>query len=349
MSGSEPGRSGSEPGRSGSAAGVSGSEPGRRGSEPGPFIAGGTLGRGRWGAAAGAERAGGQGGQLEVPVTWRRRYQEAVLRLESPAEARWIVEEAASEPWPRLLDEAVSQRAQGYFEQMLERRAAGEPLQYVLGRWGFRTLDLLVDRRVLIPRPETEQVVGVALHELEALHGADGAAIVVDLGTGSGAIALSIAAEGHPAAVWGTDVSADALAIARANLVGLGGKRAARVRLVEGWWWEALPDELRGRVSLVVSNPPYVTTAEMAALPPVVADWEPPLALDGGRRGLDAIEVIIERAPDWLARPGTLVMEVAPHQAAAAEAMAHAAGFDETRMEKDLAGRDRAFVARFRG
>lgn len=293
-------------------------------------------------------------------VTWRERYQQALQRLESPQEARWIVEEAATGSWPLLLDEPVSVRAQRYFDQMVDRRAAGEPLQYVLGRWPFRQLDLLVDRSVLIPRPETEQVVGVALAELALLvEAAAGAAagptvgvaagpVVVDLGTGSGAIALSLAAEGQPAAVWATDASSDAIAIARANLVGLGGSRAAKVRLVAGSWWDALPPELRGHISLVVSNPPYVSTAEMAALPPVVADWEPPLALHGGRRGLDAIETIVTGAPDWLARPGTLVVELAPHQAATAEALAHRAGFDETRMEKDLAGRDRALVARLR-
>jgi release factor glutamine methyltransferase len=319
-------------------------------------------------------------------VTWRQRYQEALQRLDSPQEARWIVEEAATGSWPGLLDEPVSVRAHGYFDQMVDRRAAGEPLQYVLGRWPFRQLDLLVDRRVLIPRPETEQVVEVALAELSLLADAVGAAeasagstagpaavgptavvvgpaeavvrpaaaagptapVVVDLGTGSGAIALSLAAEGRPAAVWATDASADAIAIARANLVGLGGSRAAKVRLAAGSWWDALPPELRGRISLVVSNPPYVSTAEMAALPSVVADWEPPLALHGGPDGLDAIETIVSGAPDWLARPGTLVVELAPHQAAAAEALAHGAGFDETRVEKDLAGRDRALVARVR-
>ncbi len=281
-------------------------------------------------------------------VTWRDRYQAAAARLGSKAEARWIVSEAAREGWPRLLDEPVTARAEGYFDQMVDRRAAGEPLQYVLGRWGFRGLDLIVDRRVLIPRPETEQVVEVALNELSLQSAARPAPVVVDLGTGSGAIALSLAAEGRPGAVWASDVSAEAIAIARANLVGLGGSRAAKVRLVVGSWWSALPAELMGQVSLVVSNPPYVTTTEMSSLPPVVADWEPALALDGGATGLDAIEVIVSGAPQWLARPGTLVVEVAPHQAAAAEALAHGAGFDETRVEKDLAGRERALVARLR-
>jgi release factor glutamine methyltransferase len=117
--------------------------------------------------------------------------------------------------------------------------------------------------------------------------------------------------------------------------------------MVQGSWWDALPAELRGGVSLAVSNPPYVSTPEMATLPPDVANWEPPSALDAGPTGLEAIVAIVEEAPDWLARPGVVVVELAPHQAAAAEAVAHRAGFDETRVEKDLAGRDRALVARF--
>jgi release factor glutamine methyltransferase len=305
-------------------------------------------------------------------VRWRARYDEAAARLGSKVEARWIVEEAASGAWPLLLDEPVSERAQRYFDQMVARRAAGEPLQYVLGRWGFRQLDLLVNRQVLIPRPETEQVVELALRELAPLtlvasRGAPGAStsvpgasrgapggsrrapVVVDLGTGSGAIALSLAAEGRPGEVWATDVSAEALAIARANLVGLGGSRAARVRLVEGSWWDALPASLRGQVSLVVSNPPYVTTAEMASLPAVVAEWEPALALHGGPTGLDAIEIIVSEAPRWLARPGALVVELAPHQAGAARSLAQRAGFDDIRVEQDLAGRERALIARLRG
>jgi release factor glutamine methyltransferase len=113
-----------------------------------------------------------------------------------------------------------------------------------------------------------------------------------------------------------------------------------------GSWWDALPTDLRGRVSLVVSNPPYVTTAEMATLPAVVGEWEPRSALEAGPRGLEAIEVVVAGAADWLRRPGAVVVELAPHQAAAAEAVAHGAGFDETRVEKDLAGRERALVAR---
>ena len=166
--------------------------------------------------------------------------------------------------------------------RMVARRRAGEPLQYAIGAWGFRRLDLYLDRRVLIPRPETEQVVEVALRRAAAARRCR-APLVVDLGTGSGAIALSIAVEVPGADVWATDVSADALAVARANLAGLGGRAATRVRLVEGSWFDALPEAFRGQVHLLVSNPPYVADGE--TLPAEVADWEPPGALRAGPHG----------------------------------------------------------------
>jgi len=229
---------------------------------------------------------------------------------------------------------------------MVARRSDGEPLQYVLGRWGFRRLDLMVDRRVLIPRPETEQVVSVALAELERLvEMGVGDPVIVDLGTGSGAIALSLAAEGRRGAVLATDSSDQALAVARANLAGLGGFAAARVRIISGSWWSALPVTLKGRVSLAVSNPPYVTTDEMSALPAEVREWEPGAALDGGPAGLDAISIIVRDAVQWLGRPGTLVVEMAPHQATAVVELARAAGFSSADVKQDLAGRNRMLVA----
>jgi release factor glutamine methyltransferase len=170
--------------------------------------------------------------------------------------------------------------------------------------------------------------------------------VIVDLGTGSGAIALSLAAEYGRGAVWATDASDEALAVARANLAGLGGFAAARVRLLSGSWWSALPDTLKGSVSLVVSNPPYVTTGELTSLPPEVREWEPAAALHGGPAGLDAISVIVGDAPAWLGRPGTLVLEMAPHQASTVVALAREAGFDSAEVRQDLAGRDRILVAR---
>jgi release factor glutamine methyltransferase len=230
---------------------------------------------------------------------------------------------------------------------MVDRRAAGEPLQYVIGRWGFRSLDLIVDTRVLIPRPETEQVVDVAIGELERLR-REGPrrAIAADLGTGSGAIALSMALEATSLEVWAVDVSREALAVARANLAGLGGRAAARVRLVEGDWFSALPTTLRGALGLVVTNPPYVAEGEVSGLEAEVAGWEPRGALVAGPTGLEAIAAIIEQSPRWLARPGALVTEIAPHQADAARRCAEAAGFDDVCVVEDLAGRRRVLVAR---
>lgn len=257
-------------------------------------------------------------------------------------EVRWIIEQAtgrASAEQTSALANVMTDRQLRLIEQLVARRAAGEPLQYVLGHWGFRTLDLLVDRRVLIPRPETEVVAGLALDALPC----DRPTTAVDLGTGSGAIALSLAAERWPnVEVWATDASSDALAVARANLAGLG-RRAAAVRLVEGSWFGALPDDLRGRVDLIVSNPPYVADGD--PLPASVADWEPSVALRAGPDGLDDLRQIIGGAPAWLAPRGCLVTEIGETQGAAVLDLAATAGFCSRRIEQDLAGRDRALVA----
>jgi len=236
---------------------------------------------------------------------------------------------------------------------LLARRLAGEPLQYVLGEWAFREHDLLVDRRVLIPRPETETVVEVALAEVERLGERRGrpdpwaAAIttfaVADLGTGSGAIAIALERSLPEAEVWATDRSAEALAVARANIAGTG---ATRVRTAEGHWFEALDDSLRGELLLVVSNPPYIAEAEIDALPAAVIEWEPFGALVSGPTGLEAIGTILAEAPGWLAPGGVVVLEHAPHQADAVVDLARDAGFVEARVEPDLAGRPRALVAR---
>ena len=244
------------------------------------------------------------------------------------------------------LDEPATTRSVAWFDTMVERRLLGEPLQYVVGTWGFRTLDLLVDRRVLIPRPETEEVAGWALDELDRLRVAStrsGPLTAVDLGTGSGAIALSLAAERRDVEVWATDVSAEALDVASANLAGLGGP-ARRVTLAEGSWFDALPPVLRGGIDLVVSNPPYVAADD--ELPAEVADWEPPGALVPGPTGLEALLPLVAAAPEWLARPGSLVVELAPGQAGVVAEAARSAGFADARIRIDLSGRERAVVAR---
>ena len=304
---------------------------------------------------------------IDSPVaTWKDLYAVAASRLGDGPEARWVVEEAGGEPWPALMvsDTRASEKARSRLQAMLDRRLAGEPLQYVLGHWAFRRLDLMVDRRVLIPRPETEQVVEVALAELDRLtpRGPEAAAsarpesmpprpapTVVDLGTGSGAIALSIVAERARVRVWATDASDDALAVAGANLAGLAGFAATRVRLCGGSWWSALPGELEGKVDLVVSNPPYVATSEMPGLDGEVLDWEPQLALEAGPTGVEAVEEILSSAPSWLRPGGVAVLEIAPHQSARAKRAARLAGFAHAEVHPDLAGRDRVLVARTRG
>jgi release factor glutamine methyltransferase len=280
-------------------------------------------------------------------LPWRQLRDESIERLraagidDAEQQVRWIVERASGRsPSEQVgaLDDPVTEREVRFVDQMVARRAEGEPLQYVLGRWGFRTLDLLVDPRVLIPRPETEVVAGLAIDAL------DRPGVVVDLGTGCGAIALSVAAERWPhVEVWATDASPEALAVARANLAGLG-RRAAAVRLVEGDWFAALPPELRGRVDVLVSNPPYVAADE--PLPSEVADWEPGGALVSGPTGLEAIERIMSGAPEWLSADGTLVLEIGETQGDAVVALARAAGFGSVDIRRDLADRDRALVAR---
>jgi release factor glutamine methyltransferase len=145
------------------------------------------------------------------------------------------------------------------------------------------------------------------------------------------------------ASVWATDTSADALAVARANVAGVG-RPGGRVRVVEGDWFAALPDQLRGEVDLVVSNPPYV--AEGDELPPEVADWEPATALVAGTSGLEHLERIVADAPGWLRPGGSLVVELAPSQALPVALLAGRAGFAAAEVGRDLSGRDRFVVAR---
>ncbi len=279
--------------------------------------------------------------------------------LGAPHEARFVVDEAlglglflgqpAVPTGP--LDPAVIASARA----MAGRRAAGEPLQYLFGHWPFRSLDLLVDPRVLIPRPETEQVVEVALVEARRLAGERGP-VIVDAGTGSGAIALSLAAElgvDGTSSVWATDASRDALEVAAANLERVQAHHVRAwppVHLLESDWLGSLPAELRGDVGLVVANPPYVSEEEWPGLDAVVRA-EPRQALvagaaNDGTPGLADVEELLLQSLVWLTRPGTVVIELAPHQAVAATALASRLGYGDVRVESDLARRPRALVAR---
>jgi release factor glutamine methyltransferase len=256
-------------------------------------------------------------------------------------------------------DEPATAPALARLDQMVARRSRGEPLQYVLERWEFLGHDLFVDARVLVPRPETEVVAVVALQEAERLGvrrgrnepwraGETGFA-VADLGTGSGALAIALASELPDAQVWATDVNANALAVARANIAGAG-SIAARVRIAAGSWFDALPTELRGTLRMIVSNPPYIAEHEVRDLPAEVVEWEPRDALVSGPTGLEAIGAIVDGAREWLApESSVLVVEIAPHQVDPIVERANAAGFASVDIRKDLAGRDRVLVARTTG
>jgi release factor glutamine methyltransferase len=278
--------------------------------------------------------------------------------VSSGVEARWIVAHAAGVTTSDLvtqLDAEVGLDVSDAVRDLVDRRLAGEPLQYVLGTWAFRTLELHVDPRALIPRPETEQVVAAALDELGAQHsrlGRDCPVVAVDLGTGSGAIALSLAAEFEPARlldVWATDVAAEAIELLGQNLAALADRHpdaAARVRVARGSWFDALPVELAGRLALVVSNPPYVSQEEWEELDAVVRDHEPKGALVPGPSGLEALDVLLREAPQWLAPGGSLVVELAPGQARAVKDNALGLGYENPEVREDFAGRPRMLVTR---
>ena len=288
-------------------------------------------------------------------VSWSELATEATGRLAACGvdrpehEATLICQQASGfDPteWLTSGSELATVRGVAAFDRMLLRREKGEPLQYVLGAWGFRTLDVMVDHRTLIPRPETEQVAQAALDELATLRTVHPTPLTAaDLGTGSGVIALSLLVESRVGelSMWATDVSEEVVAVARANLTGVG-RKAAHMRIAVGSWFEALPDELAGELALVVSNPPYV--AESDPLPAEVSDWEPRLALVPGPTGLEAIEHIVREAPRWLTTPGSLVVEIGETQGAAATELADTAGFATATVLCDLAGRDRILVAR---
>lgn len=293
----------------------------------------------------------------------RRELMAELSEVVAPHEARFIVDEVFGVESVDSVEGSLDVGAVAAARTMAALRAAGEPLQYIFGHWAFRGLDLNVDARVLIPRPETEQVVEVALAEARRLAaGRDrgrGGLVVVDAGTGSGAIALALATElgsSLVSEVWATDASSDALEVAGTNIDAVvdgsqgGAAPVPIVTLAKGSWLEPLPERLRGGVDLIVSNPPYVSEDEWAGLDPEVRR-EPRAALVAGAAGdgtpgLADVEAVLRQSLTWLRRPGVVVVELAPHQAEAASAMARALGYDETGVELDLARRPRALVAR---
>ena len=256
----------------------------------------------------------------------------------APHEARWLLDEftVGDLDTSRALDAAV------------ERRLAHEPIQYILGHWPFRTLDLDVDERVLIPRPETEQLVDVALRELSR-HGAT-APVIADLGCGSGAIGLALLSElrdrGLAASLLALDISREAIAVAKKNALK---HHLMSVTFLQSSWFDELDPSLRGHLDLIVANPPYVAEGEAEALAPELS-FEPRGALfspdEGDVAGFADAATIISEAVGWLRPGGALVLEHGHLQGAASLGVGEAAGYAEVFDLADLAGHARFFVGR---
>jgi release factor glutamine methyltransferase len=232
------------------------------------------------------------------------------------------------------LQRELSPEAEEGYEALLARRARREPLAYILGHWGFRRLTLKTDARALVPRPETEIVVERALEHLNGME----APAVLDVGTGTGAIALAIVDEHRQARVTAIDASADALALARENLdlLGING----RVRLVEHDLTEGLG---RDEFDLVVSNPPYVEPEDIETLQPEVRDWEPRIALVAH----GATEAVARAATEALRPGGWVVLEIAENQAVKVAGLLTDLGYENLRISPDMAGRERVIEAQW--
>jgi release factor glutamine methyltransferase len=265
--------------------------------------------------------------------------------VESPRlDAELLLAEATGADRPRLVADPggeVDPAAGRRYGEMVRRRLRREPVAYILGRRGFRRIELAVDRRVLIPRPETELLVELAV-ELEPES-------VLDVGTGSGAVALAVADELPGCRVTATDTSAAALEVARANAERLG--FADRVDFLEG----TLPDERgarrdRGGFDLVLANLPYVADRDWRALQPEITEWEPREALLAGPDGLDAYRSLIPALRERLCpryagtKAFAVGLEVGEGQAGAVAGLLSDAGFAETETRRDLAGIERVVV-----
>jgi release factor glutamine methyltransferase len=219
---------------------------------------------------------------------------------------------------------------------LVKRRSQREPLQYILGEQEFFHIKLKVDRRALIPRPETEQLCEVITQLLP-----QSPLTILDLGTGSGAIALALAAFYPQATVTGVERSAEALALARENAAALG--LEARTRLLASDWFAAL--EPGAQFDLIVANPPYLSEAEAAGTAPEVRAYEPLVALSPGPDGTEALARILAEAPRYLGAGGLLALETGIDQHGKLRDLATAAGFGRIESRRDLKGSDRHFLA----
>lgn len=239
------------------------------------------------------------------------------------------------------LRDSPAPRQRDAFWHTLKRRARREPVAYITGVQEFWSLEFTVNRHVLIPRPETERVVELALELL----GSCPAPRILDLGTGSGCIAVTLASQLSRARVWACDVSAEALAVARTNAVAH--NVAGRMTFMQTDMRQRLPEGAAPPFDLIVSNPPYIAGPEFATLQAEVRDWEPRLALDGGKDGLDFYRRLLQDCPVQLRPGGWLVMEIGSTQSEAVRRMASSQdNLSECRLSYDYAGLPRVVSVR---
>ena len=249
-------------------------------------------------------------------------------------DARWLAASALGVKRDRLAlieSEKIAEDKLGKLREMVAKRAGHVPVSHLIGERDFYGRTFFVTRDVLDPRPETETLVAAALEEPFER--------VLDLGTGSGAILLTLLAERASATGLGTDVSIGALAIAEKNARRLGVLK--RCQVIRSDWWETV----QGEFDLIVSNPPYIALAEMATLSPELSH-EPHGALTDGLDGLSAYREILLGASEYLERGGRIALEFGKGQGRAVEDIAHAAGFTDTSFRADLDGRDRVLMVK---
>ncbi len=279
-------------------------------------------------------------------ITWAERYLEGSGVIKPRLNAEHLLSHCTGLSRIELYahyDRPVSRREKDEFAALLHRRAAHEPLQYITGFKGFRYLDLAVDRRVLIPRPETEMLVERAVRILNA---SSGHPVVADVGTGSGCVALSIARECPADVVYATDISEGAIAVALENALRL--RLDGVVSFHLGDLLDALPARLEGKVDLIVSNPPYVRESEFPALPPEVREHEPYGSLVAGADGTEVHFRLMDQAPRWLVPGGRLLMEGGEDQVHGLAGEAQRRGYGEVEVHADLNGRPRMVEMRSR-
>ncbi len=274
----------------------------------------------------------------------------ALSGFENPAyEAQWLLTHVLGLKTHELVLNAsipLSNRQKKTFFEFIEKRLQHEPAQYITGTAFFMGLEFKVTRDTLIPRPETETLAIEAISALKAIKGRVASPVALDLCTGSGCVAIAIASVFKDILVYATDASARALNTARKNAVAH--NAGDRVRFVKGDLYEPVKRlNLKGKISLIVSNPPYIAKKDLAGLAPEIRNFEPKKALCGGIDGLDFYRRIIPQAPDYLSRGGYLLLEMGYDQAAAVKKIALKTGaFEDMEAIKDLSGIKRVFKAR---